>query len=91
MISSLIVTAIWVALLGLERDGITGRYPVRLASDPGLRMVAIYLRATARGPVSRLKMGSTDGRLLPIPPRWRLNVSGSGSSLAVALVLLDVS
>ena len=37
------VTAIWVALLGLERDG-NGRYPVRLASDPGLRM-ALYLRA----------------------------------------------
>ena len=40
------VTALWVALLGLERDPITGLYPVRLASDPGLRM-ALYLKSTA--------------------------------------------
>ena len=39
------VTALWVALLGLERDG-NGRYPVRLASEPGLRM-ALYLKSTA--------------------------------------------
>ena len=39
------VTVLWAALLGLERDG-NGRYPVRLASDPGLRM-ALYLKSTA--------------------------------------------
>ena len=39
------VTALWVALLGLERDG-NGRYPVRLGRDPGLRM-ALYLKSTA--------------------------------------------
>ncbi len=39
------VTAIWAALRGLERDA-SGRYPVRLASDPGLDL-ALYLRAVA--------------------------------------------
>ena len=39
------VSGLWVALLGLERDG-NGRYPVRLATDPGLRM-ALYLKSTA--------------------------------------------
>ena len=34
------VSGLWVALLGLERDG-NGRYPVRLATDPGLRMAAL--------------------------------------------------
>ena len=40
------VSGLWVALLGLERDPVTGLYPVRLATDQGLRM-ALYLKSTA--------------------------------------------
>ena len=39
------LTALWVALRGLERDG-EGRYPERRTGDPALR-IASYLKAAA--------------------------------------------
>ena len=40
------LTEIWAAIAGIERDPETGRYPVRLDSDPTVP-IAVYLRKAA--------------------------------------------
>ena len=82
------VTVLWAALLGLERDG-NGRYPVRLASDPGLR-VAMYLKSTAIrfAAANRISAWTTTSNSSPVAvDRLRERIVSGGGAGAVGQVV----
>ena len=79
-------TRIWVAISGVERDPVTGLYPVRLASDPTLP-IAQYLQPIV------VRRGLQDGENVIVTTarpdqveRWRQLAADAGAPFSVRTV-----